>query len=93
MINLKVILIEILLFENILMPSSLYRKKYWKEVGGYDETMKHGFEDWEFWLSITKNGHKFKIVEEFLFYYRKSKNSMLTDTLQNHRATSNGICV
>jgi len=74
------------MFENILMPSSLYKKKYWKEVGGYDESMKHGFEDWEFWLSITKKGHKFKIVEEFLFYYRKSKNSMLTDTLQNHRA-------
>ncbi len=76
-----------LLFENILMPSSTYRKKYWKEVGGYDENMKNGFEDWEFWLSITKNGNKFKIIEEFLFYYRKSKNSMLTDTLQNHRAS------
>lgn len=75
------------MFENILMPSSLYKKKYWELVGGYDETMKQGFEDWEFWLSITKHGHKFKIVEEFLFYYRKSKNSMLIDTLQNHRAS------
>lgn len=73
------------MFENILMPSSLYRKKYWEEVGGYDENMKKGFEDWEFWLSITKGGRKFKFVEEFLFYYRKSKNSMLIDTLKNHR--------
>jgi predicted glycosyltransferase involved in capsule biosynthesis len=31
-----------------MMASSLYHKKYWEEVGGYDETMKHGFEDWEF---------------------------------------------
>jgi len=35
------------MFENILMPSSLFKKKYWKEVGGYDESMKQGFEDWE----------------------------------------------
>lgn len=73
------------MFENILMPSSLYRKKYWEEVGGYDENMKKGFEDWDFWLSITKGGRKFKFVEEFLFYYRKSKNSMLIDTLKNHK--------
>jgi hypothetical protein len=25
-----------------------YTIKNIKEVGGYDETMKHGFEDWEF---------------------------------------------
>jgi glycosyltransferase involved in cell wall biosynthesis len=73
------------MFENIIMPSAMFRKKYWIEVGGYDESMKHGFEDWEFWLSITKNGRKFKFIEEYLFYYRKSENSMLIDTLKNHR--------
>ena len=73
-----------LLFENILMPSSLYRKKCWEEVGGYDETMKKGFEDWEFWLNITKRGWQFEFVEEFLFYYRKAKKSMLVDTIKNH---------
>ncbi|MGB5417244.1 glycosyltransferase family 2 protein [Algibacter sp.] len=73
-----------LMFENILMPSSLFRKQCWTEVGGYDETMTKGFEDWEFWISILKRGWEFRFVEEFLFYYRKSNNSMLTDTLQNH---------
>ena len=73
-----------LMFENQLMPGSLYRKKCWEEVGGYDETMKKGFEDWEFWLNVTKRGWEFKFVEEFLFYYRKSKKSMLVDTINNH---------
>jgi glycosyltransferase involved in cell wall biosynthesis len=77
-----------LLYENILMPCSLYRKKCWEEVGGYDESMKKGFEDWEFWIAITKRGWEFKIVEEFLFFYRKSQNSMLTDTLKNHLETN-----
>ncbi|WP_339847458.1 glycosyltransferase family A protein [uncultured Dokdonia sp.] len=74
-----------LLYENILMPSSLYRKESWGRVGGYDETMRKGFEDWEFWIALTKNGQTFKIVEQFLFYYRKSETSMLMDTLANHR--------
>ena len=46
--------------------------------------MKKGFEDWEFWIAITKRGWKYKVIEEFLFYYRKSKKSMLVDTLNNH---------
>lgn len=77
-----------LMFENKLMPSSLYRKECWEEVGGYDEAMKKGFEDWEFWLNITKRGWEFTFVQEFLFYYRKAKKSMLVDTL-NHHAEAN----
>lgn len=73
-----------LMFENKLIATSLYRKKCWEEVGGYDETMKQGFEDWEFWLNVTKRGWQFQFVEEFLFYYRKSKKSMLVDTINNH---------
>jgi GT2 family glycosyltransferase len=73
-----------LLYENIMMATSLYQKKHWEEVGGYDENMKHGFEDWEFWIAITKSGREFKIVDKFLFYYRKAKKSMLIDTLTNH---------
>ncbi len=77
-----------ILFENCLIATSLYRKKCWDEVGGYDENMKNGFEDWEFWLAITKRGWIYKVVEEFLFYYRKQKQSMLIDTLENHRISN-----
>lgn len=73
-----------LMFENKLMPASMYRKSCWEAVGGYDETMTKGFEDWEFWLNVTKRGWQFTFVEEFLFYYRKAKQSMLTDTISNH---------
>jgi len=77
-----------LLYVNQLIASSLYRKKCWEEVGGYDENMKKGFEDWEFWIAITKLGWKYKVVAEFLFYYRKSKKSMLVDTINNHSETN-----
>lgn len=71
-----------LLYVNQLVATSLYRKKCWEEVGGYDETMKKGFEDWEFWLAVTKGGWKYKVVEEPLFYYRKAKKSMLVTTIK-----------
>ncbi|AOZ98512.1 glycosyltransferase family 2 protein [Flavobacterium commune] len=69
-----------LIFQNTLVATSLYRKKCWEEVGGYDETMKKGYEDWEFWIALTKGGLEYKVVEEFLFYYRRAKKSMLVDT-------------
>ena len=77
-----------ILFENSIIATSLYRKQCWYEVGGYDEQMKHGFEDWEFWLAITKRGWTYKVEPSFLFYYRKAKQSMLIDTLENHRITN-----
>lgn len=73
-----------LLFVNQLVATSLFRKMCWEQVGGYDEIMKKGFEDWDFWLSCTKQGWTYKIIPEFLFYYRKAKKSMLTNTIQHH---------
>ena len=77
-----------LLYVNQLIATSLFRKKCWEQVGGYDEGMKNGFEDWDFWISITKQGWKYKILDEFLFFYRKSKKSMLVDTISNHFETN-----
>ena len=71
-------------YVNQLVATSLYRKECWLEVGGYDETMKNGFEDWEFWLNVTKRGWTFRILPEFLFYYRKAPQSMLTQTIESH---------
>lgn len=73
-----------LLFVNQLVATSLYRKSCWLQVCGYDESMKTGFEDWDFWLNVTKKGWEYLIVEDFLFYYRKAKKSMLVDTINNH---------
>lgn len=76
-----------LLYTNQLVATSLYRRALWEEVGGYDETMKKGFEDWEFWLNITKRGWNYYIVPEFLFYYRKAKRSMLVSIIAHDAET------
>lgn len=58
---------------------SLFRREMWEKLGGYDENMKEGFEDWDFWRRATKKGYKVGILNEFLFYYRKHGTSMFAE--------------
>ena len=63
------------LFSNCAMGSALFSKQEWNMVGGYDEAMREGFEDWEFYLRLLVNGGKAVIVDENLFNYRRRNNS------------------
>jgi len=67
--------VESFLFANNAVASSMFRKQCWDEVGGYDENMVNGYEDWEFWLAIAKNNWKFEIIKEVLFNYRRKVES------------------
>jgi len=64
--------------ENNALASSMYRKKCWEEVSGYDENLLKGYEDWDFNISVTKAGWEVIIIEEFLFNYRLKPNSRNT---------------
>ena len=62
---------------NMIFCSALYKKSDWKSVGGYDENMKYGWEDWEFWIAILKNGGNVKCLDEVGFFYRMRMDSMI----------------
>lgn len=73
------------LFHNaISCGSALFRKICWSEVFGYDEQMRKGYEDWEFYIRISKNGWYTKIIEEPLFFYRQHNSSMRTVAIKNY---------
>jgi glycosyltransferase involved in cell wall biosynthesis len=63
--------------KNMIFCSALFRKKDWELVGGYDSNMIYGWEDWEFWIALLKNGGGVKCIDEVGFYYRVKQNSML----------------
>lgn len=69
-----------LLRENLLHATCLFRHNIWKTVGGYDENMRAGCEDWEFWIRVAKAGWKFARIDEPLFLYRKDGQSMVSET-------------
>jgi glycosyltransferase involved in cell wall biosynthesis len=70
--------------QNPVTCCSLFRKSMWKDIGGYDEKMNDGYEDWDFWLSAAEHGYKIQILPEYLFYYRKHSVSMLRDAQSKH---------
>ncbi len=65
------------LFLNQLPYGLLMRKSAWAEAGGYDETMRDGYEDWEFNLQLVKTGARGVELPEPLFVYRVSAAGML----------------
>ena len=56
--------------DNMIFVSALFRKKDWAKAGGFDERMKCGWEDWEFWISLLKDGGQVKKLPCIGFYYR-----------------------
>jgi len=72
------------LFKNAAIGNSLFRKKCWLDVKGFDEAMKKGYEDWEFYIRVSREGWETKILEEPLFYYRQHKVSMRIEALNNY---------
>lgn len=63
--------------QNMIFCSAFYRKSEWANAGGYDEKMIYGWEDWEFLISILKNGGEVKCLDKIGFYYRVKKVSMI----------------
>ena len=65
------------LFLNQLPYCLLMRRCAWEGAGGYDETMRQGYEDWEFNIRLGAMGQLGIVVPEPLFRYRVSAGGML----------------
>ena len=65
-----------LLHANTVNGAALMRRQLFDELGGFDETMTEGCEDWEFWIRAVAAGHRGLIIPEFLFRYRRRADSM-----------------
>jgi hypothetical protein len=67
-----------MLVHNYIDACAIYKKKFWEEVGGYDENMPYqGHEDWDFWISLGILNVKFYHLNKVTFKYYVSKTSMI----------------
>lgn len=74
------------LFSNQCPACAMVRRSAWDEVGGYDESMKLGYEDWEFYIRITKANWQVHLIPEFLLFYRQTnKSTLANDTHPNRK--------
>jgi len=67
--------LSVLILNNQATGSVMFRKEDFTKVGGYDEAMRKGFEDWEFYIRVLKNGGSFYVIPEPLFNYNMRVDS------------------
>jgi GT2 family glycosyltransferase len=67
--------LEALAYSNQLGISSLYRREVWAATGGYNRNMRHGYEDWDYWIGAAEHGFAGRRVPEALWRYRVASAS------------------
>jgi len=72
-----------MLADNVVFVTSLFRKADWETVGGFRTSMKHGMEDYDFWLSLLEIGREIVQLPETLFHYRIKSTSRTTKFVQD----------
>ena len=66
------------LTENRIFVSAMFRRDRFMAIGGYDEEMRQGFEDWEFWIRFLNEESRVLMLPDRLFNYRikpRSRNA------------------
>lgn len=61
------------LLDNCIYCSAIFKRTDFLNVGGYDEKLEYGNEDWEFWISLLSKYEvpKVKKIEYLGFFYRR----------------------
>jgi len=72
-----------LLKSNMIFCSSVFKKKDFEKIGGYDEQLKRGYEDWDLYLRLLGPDSVICKLNEVHFHYRIKHQSMLKDISTN----------
>lgn len=64
-----------LLLDNQIFSAAVFRREAWRRAGGYSVRMRHGWEDWDFWLRMLGQGGDACQLDETLFFYRIRSDS------------------
>ena len=75
----------LLLVTNLHPVTTLVKRECFEAVGGFDETMNRGYEDWDLWLKFAERGWRGVRVREALFNWRRhSESTMVMDAVRRH---------
>lgn len=71
---------ETILLKNCIFCAAIYKKTDYLLTTGYDENMKFGYEDWEFWIQLLQKNDSVEQINSIQFFYRKHGKSMISFT-------------
>ena len=82
----------LMMITNLHPVTTLVRRSCFEAVGGFDETMRGGYEDWDLWLKFVERGWRGVGVREPLFTWRRhSDTTMVMNVVHNHAALYDAI--
>lgn len=77
---------------NLHPVTCVVRRDRFLEVGGFDETMRLGYEDWDLWMRFADRGWRGVRIAEPLFIWRRhSHNTMIADAIARHDELYGGL--
>ncbi|KLT66623.1 glycosyltransferase family A protein [Pedobacter sp. BMA] len=74
-----------LLVGNLIFSTALFKREDFDKTSGYDESMKDGLEDWEFWIRLLNEDSKVFQIQKLYFFYRikaQSKNRITPEMIE-----------
>lgn len=75
----------LMMVTNLHPVTTLLRRDCFEAVGGFDASMRGGYEDWDLWLKFVERGWRGVRVREPLFTWRRhSQTSMIVEAGQQH---------
>jgi glycosyltransferase involved in cell wall biosynthesis len=75
----------LMMVTNLHPVTALVRRDCFEDVGGFDESMRGGYEDWDLWLKFIERGWRGVRVREPLFTWRRhSPTTMIVEAGQHH---------
>jgi hypothetical protein len=70
---------------NTVNGAALVRRTAVEAAGGFDESLRDGCEDWDFWITLLERGLKGRILHDFLYNYRRHGASMTQSMMRGDR--------
>ncbi len=65
-----------MLYDNCIGSCVAFRKSEWAAVGGYEESMREGWEDWDFYLCLLEREGEYQHLPMTVQYYRQHGANM-----------------
>lgn len=77
----------LLMITNLHPVTCLVRRDCFERVGGFDEAMRDGYEDWDLWLRFAAQGWRGVRVREPLFVWRRhAPDTMVMRVIRDHES-------
>lgn len=76
----------LLLARNTIPAAAVFRREVWAALGGFDETMRSGCEDWDFWLRLASLGYRGGLLREPLIRHRRHGHNMTDEARKGYAA-------